>query len=223
MRPDASSDNPSGGDRVVDKLLSLIRPIRLSLELSNDSRVIPEVYYGQSTTEAWTLLPDVPYLESATNIEWQEPCSLDEEVEAIVSLAAEEFIEDGMDSDTEVELGRFVGSYSAVGVRHLAKYLSSQYLKTRTVADIIRVLGRLEHEESHDDRFWIVAHFLLSETPLARDASAVALEDLGDPRAISKLEEAVEAESVPELRDDLQIALREIKKNVDAQVSQETR
>ena len=96
-------------------------------------------------------------------------------------------------------------------------------MRTRTVADIIRVLGRLEHEKSHDDRFWIAAHFLLSETPLTRDASAVALEDLGDPRAIPKLEEAVVAESVPELKDDLQIALQELKKSVDAQVSQETR
>ena len=148
---------------------------------------------------------------------------LDGEVESIVALATEEFIEDGMDSDTETQLGEFVSRYSATGVRHLAAYLASDYVKSRTVSDIIRVLGRLEHKESHNDRFWIAARLLFLGAPLTRDASAVALEDLGDPRAIPKLEAAVGTESVPELRDGLQIALEEIKKSVDAQVSQETR
>ncbi len=168
-------------------------------------------------------MPDVLHPESATGIEWHEVNRLDGEVESIVALATEEFIEDGMDSDTETQLGEFVSRYSATGVRHLAAYLASDYVKSRTVSDIIRVLGRLEHKESHNDRFWIAARLLFLGAPLTRDASAVALEDLGDPRAIPKLEAAVGAESVPELRDGLQIALEEIKKSVDAQVSQETR
>ena len=223
MSVNSSSDTPSSQARVVAGLRRFAEPMWLSFKLTNNSLAASESYRGQSTAEAWTLAPGVLHLESATNIEWHELNCLDGEVESIVALATEEFIEDGMDSDTEAQLGEFVSRYSAVGVRRLVAYLASDCVKSRTVSDIIRVLGRLEHEESHNDRFWIVARFLSLGTPLARDASAVALEDLGDPRAIPKLEEAVGVESVPELRDGLQIALEELRKSVDAQVSQEAR
>ena len=212
MTVDSSSNIATERDRILDKLLRIVGPMRLSYELTSHSHA-PLEYMRQSNGDSWTILPDVPlHLRSATSIEFQESNFLDEEVESIVALASEEFIEDGMDSATETFLGDFVAKFSEIGVRHLACYLTSDWIKSGTVADIVRLLGRLDHEESHDDRLWLASHFLFSGAPIARDASALALEDLKDARAVPKLEAAVDAESIPGLRDDLEMALRELKK-----------
>ena len=218
MTEDSSSDIAAGKDGIVDRLLRIVGPMWLSYDLTSHSYT-PLEYMRQSAGESSTILPDVPlYLRSATSIEVQESHFLDEEIESIVALASEEFIEDGMDSATEVCLGDFVAEFSETGVRHLASYLTSDWIGSGTVADIVRVLGRLDHEKSHDDRLWIASHLLFSEAPIARDAAALALEDLGDGRAISKLEAAVKVELIPGLRDDLEMALRELKNSTDEHV-----
>ena len=218
MTPDSSSDVTSTKDRVANTLLRFLEPIWLSYELTSHSHA-PTGHTCQSTGDSWTILPDLPFhATSATNIEWQDSQSLNEEVESVIALATEEFIEDGMDSATAECLRDFVATFSDAGVRHLANYLAADWIKSATVADIVRLLGRLDHEESHDDRLWIASHFLFSDAPVARDASALALEDLNDARALPKLEEAVKAEAIRELKDDLQMALRELKHSTDVHV-----
>ena len=85
-------------------------------------------------------------------------------------------------------------------------------------ADIVRVLGWIEHEPSHDERVHVAECLLHSELPLARDASAVALSDLADAHSIPALERAISAEEIPALRADMVASLEELKKTVEADV-----
>ena len=55
---------------------------------------------------------------------------------------------------------------------------------------------------------------LYSELPLARDAAAVALSDLSDERGIPALERAVEAETIPGLKADMEASLDELIKDI---------
>ena len=171
-----------------------------------------------------SLIDDAPgalYFESATAIDPAQQ-ALDLEVEAIVKCAIEEYIEDGMESGTASQVRRFVSRSSVPGVRRLAARVTSIHANAAVAADVVRILGRILHGGTHRERVWIAERLLQSESPLARDASAVALEELGDPDAIAALQDAIAVESIPGLRADMETSLQELKKNADGLHSSET-
>ena len=214
MKSESSSETAHESDHGVKRFVRFLEPVLLSFKLSSNSHVVPD-RVCQAAADPWTAVVPTPHAGAATGIELQEFHILETEAESILSLAVEESIEDGMNSATEARLNNFVAYYSGAAVQCLAKHLVARYANAGTVADIVRVLGRVNHKESHDDRFWVAARLLRSETPLTRDASAVALEDLQDPRGVPRLQEALEAEAIPELRDDFELALQELKKSAD--------
>ena len=146
---------------------------------------------------------------------------IDHDIDTILDLALEENIEDGMDSETASQINHFISYNSVPGVQRLATRLTSDYTNAGVAADIVRVLGKIVHKDSHYERLWIAERLLQSESPLARDASAVALEELMDLNAVTVLQDAVARESIPELKSDIEMALQELKKNAHAAHSQE--
>lgn len=137
------------------------------------------------------------------------------ESDSIFRLAASEVFEDGMENRTSQSLSSFVFRYSAAGVQHLATRLLSESMNQSTAADIVRVLGRIEHQPSHNDRVYIAECLLYSELPFARDAGAVALSDLADERSIPALQRAIESEGIPGLKADMMDSLKELAKARD--------
>ena len=192
-----------------------IRSMQLSLWwicLRADSQKVHDCSFQP---DPWTLVGPMPQFESATSINVQQVHALDVEVDALVSLATEESIEDGMESNTETCLNHFVAMHSIGGIQRLSARLASGCINAGTAADIVRVLGRIRHEESHDQRLWVATRLLRSDAPLTRDASAVALEDLADQRAIRALQTAAGVERIPQLKADIEMALHELKKSID--------
>ena len=181
-----------------------------------------------SGVDRWLFEP-VPYTSppSATSHEsaataWRESHELDAEVDGIVGLAANEGFEDGMENRTSRVLNLFVSEYSVAGVRRLANRLQSERMNQGVAADIVRMLGQIEHAPSHDDRVYIAECLLYSALPLARDAGAVALVDLADERCIPVLRTAIDRESIPALKGDMQGSLCELMKGGHAVRAQET-
>lgn len=138
------------------------------------------------------------------------------ECDRIMCLADSEVFEDGMENRMSRALRGFVERHSSAGVEHLAVRLLSESMNQPVAADIVRVLGCIEHEPSHDERVHVAECLLHSELPLVRDASAVALSDLADARSIPALERAINAEEIPALRADMVASLEELKKTVEA-------
>lgn len=206
------ADRQSTGHPLVEFVRSRSMQLGLWVGLNGSSQEAHGCFFH---TDPWTAMTPPPHFESATSINAEQVWALDEEVDAIVSLATDENIEDGMESDTEVRMNRFVASRSVPGIQRFSARLTSGCTNSGAAADIVRILGRIIHEESHDERFWIATRLLRSDSPLARDASAVALEDLGDRRAVRALQHAVEVEPIPELRDDIKMALLELKRTTD--------
>lgn len=147
--------------------------------------------------------------------------AVEREVDAILRLALDEHVEDGMESETALEINRFIARNSVAGMRQLAASVTSEHTNAGVAADIVRVLGRIVHKGSHRERLWVAERLLRSTSALVRDASAVALSELGDPRAIVALQEAAADESIPELKSDIELALRELTKNGDVSHSPE--
>ena len=155
--------------------------------------------------------PSTTSHESAATT-WNESHELEAEVDGLLGLAADEGFEDGMENRTSRSINFFVSKHSVAGVRQLANRLQSERMNQRVAADIVRMLGQIEHAPSHDDRVYIAECLLYSALPLARDAGAVALGDLADERCIPELQAAIDAESIPALKADMQGSLRELMK-----------
>lgn len=136
------------------------------------------------------------------------------ECDRVLRLAHSEVLEDGMENSMSRSLRCFVERYSLLGIEHLAARLLSESMNQSVAADIVRVLGWIEHRPSHDERVRLAEHFLRSSLPLARDASAVALSDLADARSIPALERAINAEEIPALKAYMAASLKELKKAV---------
>ena len=146
---------------------------------------------------------------------------LEIEVNRILSHAADERFEDGMEGRTSQSLNLFVSKYSVVGIQKLATRLASKDINQGVAAAIARILGQIEHARSHNYRIQIAERLLYSPLPLARDAGAVALTDLAAVRSIPALQTAVEAEQIPGLKTDMQASLNELIKLRDVVGSQE--
>ena len=206
------SDSQGTRNSLVEFVRTRSREFGLWIGLSESSH---EAHSCVFHPDPWTVLNPVQQFESATSVDEQQARALDSEIEAIVSLATEENIEDGMDSQTEVRLGAFIALRSIGGVERLSGRLTSGCINAGATADIVRVLGCIDHTESHDERLWIAVRMLRSGQPPIRDAGAVALEELGDKRAVHALQEAAKVESIPDLRADIGLALRELKRSID--------
>ena len=143
----------------------------------------------------------------------------DQEIEArvddILRLAADEGFEDGMEGRMSRALNLFVTAQPAVATQQLAIRLNSQYMNQGIAADVVRVLGQMKHERSHNERVYIAECLLYSTSPVARDAGAVALGDLADERSVPALQRAIEEEPIPALKADMQESLGELMKDAD--------
>ena len=161
--------------------------------------------------------------QAATAI-YYEDRELESKIESVINLAAEEGFRDGIDSRTSKALNSFIAEHPVNGVQQLTMSLLSPHMNQVVAADIVRSLGRIVHALSHSDRVRTAAQLLFSTSPIARDAGSVTLVDLaegGTWGSVDALEQAIQAEAIPELKADMQTALDELKQMTDAISSEE--
>ena len=158
--------------------------------------------------------------QSAT-MAYYEDHELEDRIEMILNLANEEGFRDGIFGRTSESLNLFVAEHPVNGIQHMAIRLTSESMNQVVAADIVRILGQIEHPFSHRDRVYIAECLLFSPSPIARDAGAVALVDLNEKQSVYTLEQAVESEQIPTLKADMQVALHELMMGTDAISSEE--
>ena len=183
-------------------------------ELAVDWQVVQS---GSSSTR-----PTMPPCESAA-IAYHEDRNVEEQIDTILNIVSIEGFEDGMEGRTSQVLHLFVSEHPIAGMQQLIARLNAKYMNQAVAADIVRVLGKIEHERSHEDRRYMAECLLYSELPLARDAGAVALSELADERSIPALQRAIEAEPILTLKTDMQASVDELTNDSDGVHTQEAR
>ena len=162
------------------------------------------------------------FYESATMAYHEDP-ELDAKIDGVFGLAVDEGFEDGMEGRMSYALNRFVAEHPVEGTQQLAIRVNAERTNPGVAADIVRVLGQMQHERSHGERRYLAECLLYSKSPLARDAAAVALGDLADRRSVPALQRAVDKESIPALKADMHVSLDGLMKDTDGVRSPETR
>ena len=135
---------------------------------------------------------------------------LSHRVLAIFEDARSEPFEDGMDSRFSESLTRQLHDHGYLAMQDIAHLIRYGRLSSEVACEALKLLGRIDHPRTRPWRLWLLEVSLLSPDPWVRDGAAMGLTSLADPHAIPLLRDAAEKEPIPELREDLRLALQEL-------------
>jgi hypothetical protein len=121
---------------------------------------------------------------------------------------------DQFDAGAESQLGRdvqeFVRRHPVSGPEALRDAILAGNIASEAAWEALRWLGCMEHPQSRAARLRLLENCLQSSSATARDGAALGLAAIDDPHAIPALREAIAAERIPELREDLRQVLTQL-------------
>lgn len=165
-----------------------------------------KVYFGYLPTEKTT--QDRPDTSTAITLEPRR--ELPEKVENLFSLGRNEIFEDGTESYFSRELIAVVRRHGEIAILEIARLITSEKADACVAAEALKWLGRTQHSETHLFRRWLLVSALTSSSAMVREGAVLGLAFMNDPTTISPLQQALDRERIPELRDDISHVLLQI-------------
>jgi len=189
-----------------------------------------------SITDAYNMVVDLPTAEvSSRKLQIDEGSTAEESkqgrstttqqelvryvekrIDHLFDRARELYFEDGMETDFSRDLTFLVRKYGVVAMAEVSYLITFDRVDDEVAGEALRWLARIDDSSTYGWRFWLLEKGLLSKSPVVRDSAALGLLSMCDPTAISRLRKAIDRETIAELRDDLQAALRELEVSLNA-------
>lgn len=129
---------------------------------------------------------------------------------ALAEAADHEGFEDGMRSAFARNMRLLIMKHGTEALKAFQELATSRMLNAEVIAEGLRLSGRLEDHETRSYRFWLLTSFLEHRSSLVRDAASLALADMDDPRAMPFLQDAIEREPNPSLKEDLKMLVDDL-------------
>jgi hypothetical protein len=139
-----------------------------------------------------------------------QPEPIYDRVVSLFSSAQLESFEPGIESNFSKNLTWLIQENWSETIDALASIIEHSQVSDEIGSEALRLLGRVNHFASYGMRFWLLRHFLFSNSPEIRDAASLGLASLDDPDAISDLKTAIDREGVADLRQDLEQVLTQL-------------
>ena len=136
---------------------------------------------------------------------------LTEKFRHLFAAAEDEVFEDGMESGFSRRLTALVERHGDKAIKFAAGYLESEELDEEVAAETLRQLGHSKHESTYRSRLNLLVQGLSSGSAMVRDGAILGLASMDDPVVISDVEEAVKREQDPELREDMNDVLEQLR------------
>lgn len=137
----------------------------------------------------------------------QHPEAIDERIEALFAGAREQIFEDGIQSDFSRQLVSLIKKYGDAAMEVIAYLFVYEKINPEVAAEGLRWLGCMDHRPTYRYRLWLAERSLHSPSPRVRDGAVLALAYLNDPASISHLKQAIDHETIEELREDMKQVL----------------
>jgi hypothetical protein len=137
--------------------------------------------------------------------------SIVEQFQNLFVAAHEERFEDGMESHFSHHILALLNQYGTPAFVELGNLILRSNINIEAAAEACRWVGRIENPATHGTRRALLEGVLLgAQYARIRDGAALGLASLDDPISIPVLQKAIEHETVPELRHDLQQVLNQL-------------
>ena len=184
------------------------------------SLLVPMVNQVYAGLDLPVMLPYVvpciePFAQGSTGSSNDTPQAeevIKDHLDRLIALSAEEVFFDGMESRLSFGLKRLLGAGSIAAIRVIRSRLNSRRLNAEVTGEILRVLGDFEDLTTHQGRLSVLLECLGSEDSRIRDAASIGIAAMDDPSALQEVEKAVEFERLPELKEDLQLVVDQLRR-----------
>jgi hypothetical protein len=163
----------------------------------------------QSTTFATVKTEHIesPVYTEATDIE-----DINSVFESLFRAAREESFEDGMDSHFStrlMEIVQFNEANTEALIQVIVEKLNEEF-SPDVISEALGTLGRINYPPTHTRRLWILAHSLNAKSAHVRDSAALGLASMDDPSALPYLQQAIDAEPIADLKQDMMQVLEQL-------------
>ena len=151
--------------------------------------------------------------ESSTALD-QQLIEFDDElceaVEAAFAAGTNETFEDGMISAFSEDLDYLISKFgkSAIGV--ISHLILNDKVNPEVASEALRCIGRIDHKPTYAYRRWLLGQSLSCSSSMVRDGAGLGISYMDDPDAINDIKKAIEREKIDELRDDLELGLKQL-------------
>ena len=132
-------------------------------------------------------------------------------LERLIALSADEVFLDGMESRLSYGLKQLLGISSSSTIQVIRSLMDSGTMNAEVVGEILRVFGDFEDSITHHSRLSVLLECLRSKDSRIRDAASLGIASLDDPAALQEVNEAMEREPLPMLREDLQLVVDQLR------------
>lgn len=145
----------------------------------------------------------------------------EQRIELLLTSARDEAFEDGVESEFSRGLTDAVRLYGLDAVKAIGRFLTTGKANAEVAGEALRRLGMMEDNSTHVARRKLLEGCLISESAGIRDAAALGLSFMDDPKSIGALEKSVAREKCQELREDLVRVLDQLEATAGVAVPEE--
>jgi HEAT repeats len=149
-------------------------------------------------------------LRTRRDIAYSNESSVRQEFVTLSELAKDEIFEDGVESNFVRGLSGLLKAGGAQGFASLLALIEGEDQNEEVTAETLLWLGRLNDPSTHQERLNLLERSLEHRSPRVRDAAATALASMDDPKSAFALQQAIERELNPDLREDMRQVLAEL-------------
>jgi len=135
---------------------------------------------------------------------------LERRINTLFMISGDEEFESGMISDFSKELCSIINSHDKNAMEIISYLFLYRKINPVVMSEALRWLGRIEQEESHSYRLWLLEKNLESSLIYVRDGAISGVAALDDPSAIPAVSRAIEKETCRELCDDMKAVLEQL-------------
>lgn len=132
------------------------------------------------------------------------PFDMEDRLMRILAGSQDEPFEAGVESRLARDLQRVFASRPLAVLQSLRKRLGESAEEPEILAETLQWASRIEGSLAREAVIDLLLAGLHSEHPLVRDSAALALADFDEKVAVEQIQRAIERESVPEMREDLE-------------------
>lgn len=107
-------------------------------------------------------------------------------------------------------LNIFIQDNGKSAIRIINNLAKKQTFDEDMISETLKALGRIEHENTKEQRYQVLMSFIKDDSAIIRDGAVSGLSFLDDKRALLQLRMLFETETIAILKSNIQVAIRSI-------------
>ena len=106
------------------------------------------------------------------------------------------------------DLDMFIQANGKSAIRIINNLIKKQAFDEDLISETLKVLGRIEDENTKEQRYQVLMGFIKHNSAIIRDGAVSGLSFLDDKRALLQLRILFETENVPTLKNNIKVAIK---------------